>query len=55
MSINQFNYWSTPIFHFHMIWEDHQEILTECENWCKKNNKEVSVMIPDSERKNADP
>lgn len=55
MSINQYNYWPTPIFHFHMIWDDHQEILSECENWCKKNNKEVSVMIPDSERKNTDP
>jgi uncharacterized protein (TIGR02466 family) len=40
MSTNRNNYWPTPIFHFDMIWDDHEEIVKECEEWCKTNSQE---------------
>lgn len=55
MSININNYWPTPIFHFNMIWDNHEEIIKECEDWCKLNNKEIPAMIPSSKREYSDP
>jgi uncharacterized protein (TIGR02466 family) len=37
-----------------MIWDDHEEIVKECETWCKLNNKEAPVMLHDSNREYAD-
>lgn len=55
MSMYKFNYWATPIFQFHMIWDDHQEILEECETWCRNNNKETPISVHESNRRYSDP
>lgn len=55
MTTNKINYWPTPIFHFQMLWDNHDEIRQECEEWCRINNKEVPIMIHDSKREYADP